>query len=370
MTEHPTHTRLICVPRILEVGAGAMKRVAEWLHASDFPLGSVLVVCGEGPSHHFGTMVAEAIEEKGGSSSVRFGFLGSHAEARVLGELAGALGASLLVAVGGGRVIDIAKLAASYADLDVVSVPTSIANDGLCSPIASLKDAGGTNRSVAARMPAAVILDTEVVASAPAETIRAGLGDLLSNLTALQDWQLAHQRSRDTYDGYAALIAEGASRPLLSARTLVGVETVELLAKGLILSGLAMATSGTSRPCSGAEHLISHSLDELLGRRARLHGEQVALGTIIACEAHGYLKEEMRAVFERCGLPTSPAHLGLSGATLMRAVVEAPSTRPDRYTVLDEVASTPEAVQELLGRAFPESAADFASGWWDEHARA
>jgi len=367
MTADPTHTRLICIPRVLEVGAGALHRVADLLRRADFPLASVMVVCGEGPSHRFATVVAEAIEERGGHASIRSGFLGSHGEARVLGDLAEAMGVTLFIAVGGGRVIDIAKLAALHAGLDVVSVPTSIANDGVCSPIASLKDATGTNRSTASRMPAAVILDTDVAASAPVQTIRAGLGDLLSNLTALKDWQLADRRDHDSYDGYAALIAEGAARPLLAAPGVQARETIEMLAKGLILSGLAMATSGTSRPCSGAEHLISHSLDLLLGRRARLHGEQVALGTIVACEAHGYLRDEMREVFGRCGLPTNPSHLGLPPATLVQAVLDAPSTRPDRYTVLDEVVGSPEAVRDLLMRAFPQSAHEFTLEGLDEH---
>ena len=73
---------------------------------------------------------------------------------------------------------------------------------------------------------------------------------------------------------------------MLDLEDLARRESHESLAKGLLLSGLAMAAAGTSRPCSGAEHLISHSLDRLLGERAAMHGEQVALGCLFAAAAH------------------------------------------------------------------------------------
>ena len=177
----------------------------------------------------------------------------------------------------------------------------------------------------------------------------------MSNLTAILDWQLADRLGRDRYDAFAAMIAEGAARPALD---LEGVSTGgahELLAKGLLLSGLAMAAAGTSRPCSGAEHLISHSLDAMLGDRAALHGEQVALGCLVSAAAHeSPLLDELREMYARLGLPSRPGDLGMEDDDLVEAIAQAPATRPDRYTVLTRLAEGDDGAwaARLAARAF------------------
>jgi glycerol-1-phosphate dehydrogenase [NAD(P)+] len=259
---------------------------------------------------------------------------------------------TLTVAVGGGRVIDTMKLAAARTSTDFVSVPTTIAHDGISSPVASL-DTGGQRVSHAASMPAGVVVDTTVIAGAPIRTLRAGVGDLASNLSAILDWQLADAAGHDRYDAFSALIAEAASRPVLDLDRLTDAADHEILAKGLLLSGLAMAAAGTSRPCSGAEHLISHSLDGVLGDRAGLHGEQVALGCLVSTAAHdSALHGQLRALFERIELPTTPEQLGLTRDEMCRAILAAPATRPDRYTVLNATELSAASVELLMAKAF------------------
>jgi glycerol-1-phosphate dehydrogenase [NAD(P)+] len=344
---------VVAIPRVLDVGSGALGGLGQTLRRAEFPLERVLLVQGRGASVALAMVARRALTEAGASLEVCYGTLGTHEEADALGREATHSGASLVVGVGGGRVIDVAKVVALRSGRDVVSVPTSIASDGICSPIASLKDRAGSRQSVPARMPAGIVLDTDVVASAPFETRTAGLGDLLSNLVASLDWRLAGERDAEAYDPYSALIAESAARPALALEDLCRIDALDLLAKGLILSGLAMATAGTSRPCSGAEHLISHSLDHLLGAQAQLHGRQVALGALVAATAHGSdLAGQFRAVFGRCGLPTHPEHLGLPVDLVAEAVRRAPTMRPGRYTVLDEVDLSPAGVRHLVDRAF------------------
>ena len=347
-----SNARQICVPRVLDVDAGAIQRLPETLARAHFCLDRVLVLCGGGPSRQYGDQVVAVLTQAGGKTFVRTVNEGTHAVAEALGREAAELDVGLLIGVGGGRVVDVAKSAAHHCDLDMISVPTSIANDGISSPVAALKDERGVRRSVASTMPAGVIVDMNVIASAPTATLRAGVGDLVSNLTALLDWRLADQRRKDTFDAYSALIADGAARPVLPLSQLRSRASIEVLAKGLVLSGLAVATAGTSRPCSGAEHLISHSLDVMLGPRAGLHGEQVALGTIVASTAHGQSPDDFRGVFTRCGLPVHPSDLDLSMEATVAAVQGAPATRPNRYTVLNEIDLSSKAVRELLDAAF------------------
>jgi glycerol-1-phosphate dehydrogenase [NAD(P)+] len=121
------------------------------------------------------------------------------------------------------------------------------------------------------------------------------------------------------------------------------------LAESLILSGIAMSVAGTSRPCSGACHEISHALDATHGSPA-LHGEQVAVGALFASwlrADHGMV-QTIDACLLRYGLPRVPADLGLSDEEFTAAVIEAPETRPDRYTVLEHLALDKHQVRERV----------------------
>jgi glycerol-1-phosphate dehydrogenase [NAD(P)+] len=258
------------------------------------------------------------------------------------------------VAVGGGRVIDTVKLAAARTGVDFVSVPTAVSNDGISSPVASLAGVNGQRDSHAARMPCGIVVDVEAIASAPERTLRAGVGDLVSNLTACLDWRLAEREGRERYDAFSAMIAESAARPILELDDVSADGAHEVLAQGLLLSGLAMAAAGTSRPCSGAEHLVSHALDAALGEEAAMHGEQVALGTLLSAAAHGSpLLDLLHRLYERVGLPACPEDLGITRQQVVDAVRDAPSLRPGRWTVLSaDRFRDAEEVLHLATRAF------------------
>lgn len=346
-----TAVRNLHVPRVLRIGRGALPELPR-LVSQGFDLEKVCVVTGQGPSHPYGAAVAGSLQVAGVPVVVRPVTEGSLTEAATLAAEAIGGGWSLLVAVGGGRVIDTAKLTAARTGLELVSVPTTAAHDGLSSPVATLIGHDGLRRSHAARMPAGVVLDTTILRQAPARTLRAGVGDLISNLTALLDWREADRLGLDVYDEFAAMIAESAARPALDLLDPTDDAALEQLSRGLVMSGLAMAAAGTSRPCSGAEHLVSHSLDALLGRGAALHGEQVALGCLLAATAHGVLDREVRKAFLACQVPTSPAELGISRRTMVAAVTQAAATRPERWTVLSSAVTGEASADALCREAF------------------
>lgn len=332
-----TRARTIEIPRLLHVGDGCLRDVAPLLEAHDFDLGCVLVGTGPGPSRLLAKGVAEGLRRHGVKVIEVSDLAGRLDQAAALAPTIIEDGVTTAVAVGGGRVLDAVKLAAARTDVDFVSVPTAVSNDGISSPVASLTGKDGARASHGARMPAGIIVDVEAIGSAPLRTIRAGAGDLLSNLTACQDWRLADAQGNDRFDAYAAMIAESAARPAMDLQDVTSPEAHRVLAEGLVLSGLAMAAAGTSRPCSGAEHLISHALDAHLAGKAALHGEQVALGTLISAAAHGVpALDQLRAVYARLGIPATPEELGLTRADLVEAVVAAPALRPDRWTILSE----------------------------------
>lgn len=344
-------TRTIAIPRLLHVASDCLTGLAPLLRAAAFDVTRVLVGSGPGPTRDLAGSVVEGLRGDGVDAVAQDGLAGRLDQAAKLAAAVIEDELTLLVGVGGGRVIDTVKLAAARTGTDFVSVPTTIAHDGISSPVASLASNSAARQSYAAAMPAGIIVDTQVIGSAPERTLRSGAGDLASNLTAILDWKLADRLGHDHYDSFAAMIAESAALPVLDLTDLTLPESHEALAKGLLMSGLAMAAAGTSRPCSGAEHLISHSLDTLLGEEAAMHGEQVALGCLISAAAHGsHLSASLNSMFARLGLPTSPEALDITEAQMVEVVRNAPATRPDRHTILSELQG--EDPKALVARAF------------------
>ena len=254
-----------------------------------------------------------------------------------------------VVGIGGGRTLDVAKYAASITGLPMVSVATNLAHDGIASPVASLEH-DGRKGSYGVQMPIAVVVDIDYVRRCPPEQLRSGVGDVLSNLSALADWELASRESAEPFDGVAAALARAAAESVLGRTD--GFDSgrfLTALAEALVLSGLAMAAAGSSRPCSGACHEISHAIDALYPDRAT-HGEQVAVGALFA----SFLREdglvdELEPAYSRLGIARVPGDLGLTEDEFAAAVAEAPSTRPDRYTILEHLALEEDAIREHVG---------------------
>jgi glycerol-1-phosphate dehydrogenase [NAD(P)+] len=294
----------------------------------------LLVVTGAGPSAALADVARQSLEQLGAAAGTATVTAGTVEECSRLAQRLIADDVELVVAIGGGRVLDTAKYAASRVGLDWVAVPTTLANDGITSPVASLLDRDGVRQSLGARMPVGVLVDVGLISAAPPLTLRAGLGDLLSNLSAVRDWRLAESHGEDRCDEFSALIAEQAAESVLSIGNLEGPRALASLARGLIMSGLAMAIAGSSRPCSGSEHLISHALDGRLDVPKNPHGLQVGFAALLTLLLQDELTDEILATYLRVGLPTTAADLRVSDDQLHRALEEAPGTRPGRWTIL------------------------------------
>lgn len=261
--------------------------------------------------------------------------------------------ADAALAIGGGKAIDVAKAACLEAGKPVISCPTQLAADGVASPVSVIRNDLGQIESLPGRMPAAVVCDLELVAAAPADSLRAGFGDLVSNTTALRDWRLAADAGKERLDDFAALLAQAGADLALGADPSLLADgepesgLLRRLLEGLVLSGLAMEIAGSSRPCSGAEHMISHAFDRLAPGTA-MHGEQAAFGTLVAAYLQGSDWRALRDTLATAGLRGAMSGFGLPREKLLEVIRAAPSTRPGRYTVLDEADLSEDAVAELL----------------------
>ncbi|HET7324903.1 MAG TPA: NAD(P)-dependent glycerol-1-phosphate dehydrogenase [Halococcus sp.] len=242
-----------------------------------------------------------------------------------------------LVGVGGGKPIDIAKMASDTLETGFVSVPTAASHDGIVSGRGSVPE-GDTRHSVAAEPPLAVVADTEIIADAPWELTTAGCADIISNYTAVRDWQLAHRLQNVEYSEYAGALSRMTAEMLVDNADSIkqGLEeSAWVVVKALVSSGVAMSIAGSSRPASGAEHLFSHQLDRIATDTA-LHGHQVGVGSIMMEYLHtgdtGRWRN-IRDALSRIGAPTTADELEISERDIIEALTTAHEIR-DRYTIL------------------------------------
>ncbi|MGH7859940.1 MAG: iron-containing alcohol dehydrogenase family protein [Candidatus Binatia bacterium] len=263
--------------------------------------------------------------------------------------------ADLLVGVGGGTPLDVAKFVAAGERVSFLSIPTTPSNDGIASPVAVIRN-GDRPESLPARMPIGVVADLDVVRESPGECIRAGIGDLLSNLSAVTDWELACRRGKDRMDDFARLLALTGAEAILrhgdGERSVepASSDLLEILINGLVLSGVAMEIAGSSRPCSGAEHLFSHAVDRIASRPG-MHGAQVGLGTLLMSVLRGEDWQSLRTSMRRLGAPISAREAGIRDDDVIEGLLHARETRPERYTLLDEISLTPKTARDAAKTA-------------------
>jgi glycerol-1-phosphate dehydrogenase [NAD(P)+] len=330
----PLLARMVACPLAVEIRSGAVSALPALLSDRRISAGGhVAVVVGPGQ----GEQVVAALGPELKNAVVHPVHGGTLEAALELADSLRAASCDAVVGIGGGRTLDVAKYAAGLAGLPMVAVATNLAHDGIASPVASLEH-DGRKRSHGVHIPIAVVVDLDYVRCCPPEQLRSGVGDALSNLSALADWELAARERGEPLDGLAAAFARSGAESLLHAADDLGSDAfLTTLAEALVLSGLAMAVAGSSRPCSGACHEISHAIDALFPGNA-LHGEQVAVGALFASFLRADPRiEELDAALRRHEVARLPSDLHLTDEEFAAAVAHAPSTRPERYTVLEHL---------------------------------
>jgi len=322
----------IKLPRNVVVGHGVVDELGEAitdLHLSGEPL----IITSPTPNELAGDRVRAQVSE---SSTIIVEEASFESIERVI-DAAHAEAADYLIGLGGGKPIDIAKMAADEINCGLVSLPTAASHDGIVSGRSSIPE-GDTRHSVAADPPLAVIADTEIMAKAPWELTTAGCADIISNYTAVQDWRLANRLKNVEYSEYAGALSEMTAEMLVDNADSIKPnleESAWIVVKALVSSGVAMSIAGSSRPASGAEHLISHQLDRIAPGQA-LHGHQVGVASIITEYLHSGDGGQWRAIRDALtsiDAPTTAAELGISDDDLLEALTTAHEIR-DRYTIL------------------------------------
>ncbi|MER5859924.1 iron-containing alcohol dehydrogenase family protein [Streptomyces sp900105245] len=342
----PVLTRLIPSPVVVDIRAGALDDLAGVLADQRISHSGRLAVAVSGGS---GARLRERISPSlPGATWFEVGGGTLDDAVRLAGEMqSGRYDA--VVGLGGGKIIDCAKFAAARVGLPLVAVPTNLAHDGLCSPVATLDNDAGRG-SYGVPNPIAAVIDLDVIREAPARFVRAGIGDAVSNINAIADWELANRVKGEQIDGLAAAMARQAGEAVLRHPGGIGESGfLQVLAEALVLTGVAMSISGDSRPASGSCHEINHAFDLLFPKRAAAHGEQCGLGAAFAMYLRGAHEEAafMAEVLRRHGLPVLPEEIGFTVDEFVRVVEFAPETRPGRYTILEHLALETHQIKDV-----------------------
>ncbi|KPC61051.1 iron-containing alcohol dehydrogenase family protein [Streptomyces chattanoogensis] len=332
----PVLTRLIPSPVVVDINAGALDDLAGLLADQRISAsGKLAIAISGGSGARLRERLAPALP---GAEWYEVGG-GTLDEAIKLADAMKKGHYDAVVGLGGGKIIDCAKFAAARIGLPLVAVATNLSHDGLCSPVATLDNDAGRG-SYGVPNPIAVVIDLDIIREAPVRFVRSGIGDAISNISAVADWELSHRETGEAIDGLAAAMARQAGEAVLRHPGGVGEDAfLQVLAEGLVLTGISMSVAGDSRPASGACHEINHALDILYPKRAASHGEQCGLAAAFATHLRGdkETRDLMVEVLRRHGLPVTPGEIGFTDEEFVAAVEYAPKTRPGRYTILEHL---------------------------------
>lgn len=242
----------------------------------------------------------------------------------------------VMIAMGGGAVIDCGKYMAFLRQVPFLSIPTSASNDGFASTNCSLL-VHGKKTTVPAKVPFGILADLHIIQQAPDRFILAGIGDLMSNITALYDWEYEQSHGVSRVSAFAAMISKKAVNSFIRTpmQNIKHPIFLKELISSLTMGGISTVISGNSAPISGSEHLISHALDKI-SPSPHMHGIQVGIATYIMAHVQQHRAERITKVFTRTGFFDYVKTLHLSKDEYRQAIDIAPTIKPNRYTYIHD----------------------------------
>ncbi len=197
----------------------------------------------------------------------------------------------LIIGVGSGVINDISKILSCISGKKYIIVATAPSMDGYASATSSMT-MDGLKISLNSRCADVIVGDIDILKQAPLHMLKSGLGDILAKYVSIAEWRMAHLITGEYYcEAVASLVRNAVKKCVDNAPGLLQREeaAVHAVFEGLVMSGVAMAYTGISRPASGLEHYFSHIWDmrgQQFGTRVDLHGIQCAMGTAAAVKLY------------------------------------------------------------------------------------
>lgn len=324
----------ILIPSILKIAEGELNNIGKYLKEEGF--NNIAVFFSEGIEEIFGEKIYSSLESGGIKVIHRSVISDINIENIIHTSIEIPKGVDALAGIGGGKALDYSKYCAHILALPFISIPTSTSNDGFCSPHSSLL-VENKRKTLSAKTPYGVIVDIEAIKTSPLACIYSGLGDLVSKITAGYDWRRAAELTGEIFNDFAYLIANNTVSDILHYRNsdIRDAEFLQHLANSLLMSGISMEIAGFSRPASGSEHLISHSLDQI-AKKPVMHGIQVGVATYICSYVQDNRFEIVKDFLLAKGFFDFIAQNPLDREDFIGAIEQASTIKQDFYTVLSE----------------------------------
>ena len=334
------------LPRQIVVGENNIEEVGEFLHGLSPNSKKISIISGKNVKKIFGQQIDSSLKRSKINAIWHLASSNLVNDTKQIQKKVKNAKTDLIIGIGGGRSVDIAKLCSFNLRRPFVSIPTSASHDGIASPFVSVR--GEKPHSLVATAPLGVFVDVNVIKGAPKKLLASGCGDLMAKVTAVKDWQLGRDKKGEYYGRYSADLASMSAKILIESSPSFSKKGIDarIIVEALISAGVASCIAGSSRPCSGAEHLFSHAVDHLeFG--VGLHGEKVGIGAIMISKLQGQDWKKIVKTLKNVGAPTTAKEIGLKPKVLAKALTIAQSLRPERYTILSEKKITESSALKL-----------------------
>lgn len=295
-------------------GAGTLGKLGQYLTL----LGSehVGILASPGRIDAEGARLESSLESNAMSSRfVEFGGEASLEEIHALAARLDGTGIDTLVAFGGGKCIDTGKAVAHRLGLPVVVIPSLASNDAPCSALSVIYSAAGDVESFEfyPSSPALVVVDSQVVADAPARYLAAGMGDAMATwfearAVAANPEALSSIGGKQTLAALAigercasAIFEHGAEAMRAVRQKTVTPALDDVIEANTLLSGLGFESGGLA-----VAHAVASALPTVkIVHDNHLHGEMVAIGLLaqLAIEGESDDLDRVTELFSTVGLP-------------------------------------------------------------------
>ena len=260
-----------------------------------------------------------------------------------------------IIGIGGGMAIDTAKYIAWKLNKRLVSIPTILSVDAFTTP------AAGVRRDhevvyLGAASPDPLVVDYDILRTAPKSLNAAGAGDLLSIHTASFDWRHAHSKGASEYPFDPQALDQGAKILEFIYANIGNIRDnldngLRAIVEGYISLNTICLPRDHFRIEEGSEHYLFYELETRL-ERPFIHGNIIGLGIYLMSRLQGNQPNEITEVINEIGLGYQPVNMEIKRADLSAALLNLRnyvSTRPQLwYTVIDDSNITQEWVDDAL----------------------
>ncbi len=285
---------------IVEIESGLVHRVGEILAKAEFPR-KVLLVADEN-TLAASAGILESLNDAGFELKQLIYKDMKYAKVEQVREVE-ALAADVggIISVGTGSLNDICRVVTYQHQKQYCIFATAPSMDGFASDTAPIIE-NSFKSSWQAAQPRIILADTAILAKAPAILKSSGFGDMIAKYVGLVDWRVANLLIDEYYCDQIAAMTRDATNRIYALADRINEDSEEAagaVMEALIMTGLAMKLAGSSRPASGAEHVISHYLEchkVIRGIWPDFHGRKVSVGTVWCTKLYQNLADRFETI--------------------------------------------------------------------------